>query len=290
MRSYLFVPGDSEKKLAKAVETGADALILDLEDSVAPEAKARAREIVRDFLATRRDQASPRLYVRVNALDTGLTDDDLDAIVPGHPAGIVLPKAENGASVGLLDASLTAAEVMAGIESGHSRILPITAETGASLFGMGSYAKASSRLAGLTWGAEDLSADIGATTNRDATGALTDVYRLARALCLAGAAAAEVDAVETVFADFRNDEAFRADCEAAVRDGFSGRLAIHPAQVAVINEVFTPADAAVAEAKAVVAAFGESQGVASLNGQMLDRPHLTRARRLLSRAEAAGIA
>ncbi|MEJ8574525.1 CoA ester lyase [Microbaculum marinum] len=291
MRSFLFVPGDSHRKLAKALDSGADALILDLEDSVAATAKAEARAVTAGFLSEAvKELNRPRLYVRVNALDTGLTDDDLDAVLVHSPDGIFAPKTANGADVMLIDAKITTAEALGGVEDGATRIIAIATETGGSLFGMGSYARSSERLEGLTWGAEDLSADVGALTNRDGNGNYTDLYRLARALCLAAAAGAEVMAVDTVYTDFRNDAGLRAECEEAVRDGFVAKMAIHPAQVAVINEVFTPSINAIRDAEAVMQALAEAghAGVASLDGQMIDRPHQRRAERLLARARAAG--
>ena len=289
MRSYLFVPGNSPRKLEKSLESGADALILDLEDSVAQADKAEAREITAAFLSeTVGSTGRPRLYVRVNALDTGETDADIDAVIPHRPDGLFLPKTECGADVAQADAKITAAEALAGVEDGAARIIAIATETGASLFALGSYAGCSPRLEALTWGAEDLSADVGAQTNRDANGTYTDLYRLARSLCLAAAAGAEVMPVDTVYTDFRNEEGPRADCEDAVRDGYVAKMAIHPAQVATINAVFTPSPEAVAEAEAIVGALGDS-GVGSIDGKMIDRPHLLRAERLLARARAAGV-
>ncbi len=291
MRSLLFVPADSPSKLERGGECTADALILDLEDSVAPAAKSRAREAAAAYLSeSAPKQDRPRLYVRINPLGGGLADDDLEAVVAARPDGIMLPKCESGADVGLLDARLAVLEAQAGIPEGTTRILPITTETPGSLFQLGSYAGASPRLDGLTWGAEDLSVELGAMANRDANGVFTDPYRLARALCLAGAASAKVPAIDTVYTDFRDLDGLRAECDAAARDGFCAKMAIHPAQLPVINEAFTPSEAMIAEAEAVLAAFGaaETTGVAGLNGQMLDRPHRLRAERLLARARAAG--
>jgi len=291
MRSLLFVPGDSPKKLDKGLASGADALIVDLEDSVAADRKAEARATALGFLkevgaAARR----PRLLVRVNGLDTGLIDADLDAVVPGRPDAILLPKAEGGASVIHLDAKLAAREAMCGAADGLIRIFAIATETAAALFVAGSYAGASRRLAALTWGAEDLSADLGAETNRDADGRFTDTFRLARSLCLAAAAAAKIPALDTVFVDFRNPDGLRHECAEARRDGFAGKMAIHPGQVAIINEVFTPSAAEIAKAQAVIAAFAASPGlgVVGIDGVMYDRPHLERAKRTLARAKEAG--
>jgi citrate lyase subunit beta/citryl-CoA lyase len=289
MRSLLFVPGDSPRKLARGLESGADALILDLEDSVAADRKAEARTTALAFLndvgpADKR----PRLLVRVNGLDTGLTDTDLDAVVAGRPDAILLPKAEGGPSVIHLDAKLAAREALAGLADGAIGIMAIATETAAALFAAGTYTGASPRLSALTWGAEDLSADIGAETNRDKDGGFTGPFRLARSLCIAAAAAAKVAALDTVFVDFRNADGLRRESEEARRDGFTGKLAIHPGQVAVINEVFTPSPSEIAKAEAVIAAFAAASGVGvvGIDGVMYDRPHLERAKRLLARATA----
>lgn len=292
MRSLLFVPADSAKKLAKGLGSGADALIVDLEDSVAPERKAAARQLAFAFLKETITHAQrPRLFVRVNDLNTGLTDDDLDAVVAARPDGVMLPKAEGGPSVTHLDAKLTAREALQGIEDGHIQIIAIATETASALFAAGAYRGASRRLSGLTWGAEDLSADLGAEANRDADGRFTDPYRLARALCLAAAASAGAMAIDTVTVDFRNAEALRRESEEARRDGFGAKMAIHPDQVSVINEVFTPSPEAIAKAKAICAAFAANPGlgVVGIEGTMYDRPHLVRAERLLARAKAAGL-
>jgi citrate lyase subunit beta / citryl-CoA lyase len=290
MRSLLFVPGDSPKKLAKALESGADALILDLEDSVAPDRKPVARATALAFLTeVGAAAARPRLLVRVNGLDTGLIDADLDAVVAGRPDAILLPKAEGGPSVIHLDAKLAAREAIAGLPDGAIQIMAIATETAAALFAAGTYAGASRRLAALTWGAEDLSADLGAETNRDDEGRFTGPFRLARSLCVAAAAAAKVAALDTVFVDFRNAQGLRREAEEARRDGFTGKLAIHPGQVAVINEVFTPSAAEIAKAKALVAAFAAAPGVGvvGIDGLMYDRPHLERAKRILVRANVS---
>jgi citrate lyase subunit beta / citryl-CoA lyase len=287
MRSLLFVPADSPKKLDKAMRSGADALIVDLEDSVALEGKPQARLGAAAFLNQVMDLLPrPYLMVRVNGLHTGLTDADLDAITPARPDAIMLPKAEGGASVAHADAKLTVREAVAGVPDGHIKIVAIATETAASLFLAGTFAGASKRLSALTWGAEDLSADLGAETNRNAEGVLLDPYRLARTLCLAGAAAAGVPAIDAVFADYRDSEAFRRECGAARRDGFSGKMAIHPAQVPIINAVFTPTQEAIVHAQAIVDAFAANPGAGTIGigGVMADRPHLTRAKRLLARA------
>ena len=229
--------------------------------------------------------------MRVNGLATGLTDADLDAVVPARPDAIMLPKAEGGAGVIHADAKLSAREAVSGLPEGHIAIVAIATETATALFLAGSYAGASTRLVGLTWGAEDSSAELGAEANRAPDGRFLDPYRLARTLCLAGAAAAQVQAIDTVAVDFRNVAALRRESEEARRDGFTGKMAIHPAQVPVINEVFTPTPAAVAKARAVIAAFeaNPGKGTVGIDGVMYDRPHLARARQLLLRAAAAGV-
>jgi citrate lyase subunit beta / citryl-CoA lyase len=289
MRSLLFVPADSSKKLDSAMRSGADALIVDLEDSVAPDSKAKARESAAAFLKSAAQTAHrPYLIVRVNNLQTGLTDADLDAVVPAKPDAIMLPKAEGGASVMHADAKLAVREAISSLPDGRIKILPIATETAASLFLAGTFGGASARLLGLTWGAEDLSAELGAQTNRDAQGRFLDPYRLARALCLVGASAARVPAIDTVYVDFRNSDGFRRECEEALRDGFTGKMAIHPAQVPIINEVFTPSAEAIERAKAVVDAFTASPGagVVNIGGVMFDQPHLTRAKQMLARTVA----
>jgi citrate lyase subunit beta/citryl-CoA lyase len=287
MRSLLFVPADGGPKLDKAMASGADAIIIDLEDSIAPERKERARAAALAFLKDATAQAArPRILVRINGLDTGMTDADLDAVVPGRPDAIVFPKAEGGSSVVHLDAKLTAREAIVGLPEGQIKILAQAVESAAGLFLAGTFRETSARLIGLTWGPEDLSAELGAQTNRDTQGHLTEPYRLARNICLYGAAAAKLPAIETVYVDFRNTEGLRRDTQDALRDGFSGRLAIHPAQVAVINEVFTPTPEQIAKAKAVVAAFAAQPGAGAIgiDGKMLDRPHLLRAQALLARS------
>jgi len=292
MRSLLFVPGDSPSKLAKALGCGADALILDLEDSVASERKEAARSGVAAFVKeTLPVQGRPRLIVRVNALATGLIDADLDAMVPARPDAIMLPKAEGGASVVHADAKLCVREALNGLAEGTMQIVAIATETAPALFVAGTYRGASPRLAAITWGAEDLATELGAEANRDAQGRFLDPYRLARTLCIAAAAAADVPALDTVYVDFRNDAGLRRECEEARRDGFTGKMAIHPGQVAIINDVFTPSPAAIARAQAIVAAFAASPGagVIGIDGVMYDRPHLAKAERLLVRAKAAGV-
>jgi citrate lyase subunit beta/citryl-CoA lyase len=287
MRSLLFVPADSQKKLEKGLGSGADALIIDLEDSVVLERKAAARlaaaEFIRGAVAS---TPRPQIMVRVNGLTTGLTDDDLAAIVPARPDSIMLPKAEGAPSVVHVDAKLKVQEAAAGLPDGHVKIVPLVTETAMSLFLAGSYRDCSARLIGLTWGAEDLSADLGAEANRDANGRFFEPYRFARTICLTAAAAARVQAIDTLGVDFRNLDALRAECEEARRDGFTGKLAIHPAQVPVINEVLSPTPEAIAHAAAIIAAFEAAPGAGTvqIEGVMFDIPHLNRARNVLARA------
>ena len=288
MRSLLFVPGDSPKKLDKGMQSGADALLLDLEDSIAPPNKASARATTVAFLKEARGAKDrPRLYVRINGLTTGLADDDINAVTAGHPDGIMLPKAEGGAAVVHCDAKITAHEAIHGLPDGSLDIIAIATETAQALFLAGTYVGASKRLKGLTWGAEDLSVELGAEANRDSDGNFLAPYQLARTLCLAGAAAAQVQPIDTVYVDFRNDAGLRRECEEARRDGFSGKMAIHPAQVTAINEAFTPTADAIKRAEAVIAAFAENPGAGTIGigGVMYDRPHLERARRLLAQAK-----
>jgi citrate lyase subunit beta / citryl-CoA lyase len=293
MRSLLFVPGDSPKKLEKSMSAGADALVFDLEDSVAPDAKVGARKTVRDFLvASRAANPRPALYVRVNALDTGLLDGDLDDVLAGAPDGVMLPKCTGGADAILLDAKLAAREAIAGLPDNSTRVIVLATETPASTFSLGTYRGASKRLAGLCWAGEDLAAAVNAQSNRLPGGDYADPYRVVRALGLFAAVAAEILPIDSVYTNYRDLDGLRAEAMDARRDGFAAKLAIHPAQVPVINAVFTPTPEAVAHAKAVVAAFAAKPGagVVGLDGAMLDRPHLVRAQRLLAQAKAAGIA
>jgi citrate lyase subunit beta/citryl-CoA lyase len=287
MRSLLFVPGHDARKLAKGLDCGADALILDLEDSVPDAEKARARGVCAGFVGEHRERLP--LFVRVNSLATGLLLDDLAAIVRAQPYGIMLPKCGSGGDVARVDAYLSALEARDGVRAGSLRILPIVTESAAALFEMGSYAQeAGPRLCGMMWGGEDLATDIGASANR-ADGAYTPPFQLARSLCLFGASAAGVAAVDTVYTDFRDADGLREEARAAVAAGFSAKAAIHPGQVQTINEVFTPSDAALREAHAIVAAFAQQPGSGAVNigGRMYDRPHLTAAQRVLARAGQA---
>src|SRR4051795_5114247 len=288
MRSFLFIPGDSSKKLDKGMGSGADALLLDLEDSISPTNKVEARATTLAFLKEAIPvKQRPRIYVRINGLATGLTDADLDAVVPGRPDGIMFPKAEGGAAVIHCDAKITAREAVHGLADGALDIIAIATETAQAMFLAGTYGGSSKRLKGLTWGAEDLSVELGAEANRDRDGHFLAPYQLARSLSLAGAAVAQVQAIDTVYIDFRNDAGLLRECEEARRDGFSGKMAIHPAQVPIINAVFTPTAEALTHARAIVAAFAAQPGagVVGLDGVMYDRPHLERARQLLARAK-----
>ncbi len=293
MRSFLFVPGDSEKKLEKGLGTGADALVLDLEDSVAPGAKEAARGTLVSFLKlTRTKTKRPKLYVRVNALNTGLLDGDLDAVLEGAPDGIMLPKCGSGADATLLDAKLAAREALAGLPDGSTRLFALATETPAAIFTLGTYRGATRRLEALAWAGEDLSAAVGAETNRLPDGSYTGPYRVVRALALFAAYAADVLAVDSIYSNYRDLDGLRAECMDAKRDGFLAKMAIHPAQVPVINAVFTPSAEAVNKAKAIVDAFAAAPnaGVIGVEGEMLDRPHLIRAERLLAQARTAGVA
>jgi citrate lyase subunit beta/citryl-CoA lyase len=285
MRSLLFVPADGGSKLDKAFASGADGVILDLEDSISPERKDVARAAALEFLnKTAGTKERPRLLVRINGLDTGMTDADLDAIVAGKPDAVLFPKAEGAATVAEIDAKLTQREARAGLPKGHIKILAQAVETALGLFAAGTYRDCSERLIGLTWGPEDLAAELGAEANREADGTLTEPYRLARSMCLYGAAAARVPAIETIHVNFRDPEVIRRDTELARRDGFSGRLAIHPAQVPIFNAVFTPGPEQIEKAKAIVAAFAAKPGAGTvgIDGKMYDRPHLARAQALLA--------
>ena len=268
LRSLLFVPGDRPDRFAKAAGSGADALILDLEDSVVPARKAEARAAVAAYLA----QEGPVRFVRVNPLGSSFIDDDLAALAAARPDGLVLPKAEGADDIARLHARLPLP------------ILPVATETPAAVFALGSYAQAASQLAGLTWGAEDLPAAIGASTSREGDGSYTDPYRVARALTLFAAHAAGVPAIETVYPDFHDLDGLAAYAARGRRDGFTGMLAIHPTQVPVINAAFSPSEVELAHARAVVAAFAANPdaGALQLDGRMIDAPHRKAAERLLA--------
>ena len=282
-RSWLFAPGDSQRKMAKAQESEADVVLLDLEDAVAPDAKPAARVLVRDFLASLDDADRQRVWVRVNPLDGPHTPDDLAAVMPARPGGIMLPKSRGRHDVEALDVLLSSLESTAGIEAGSTPVIALVTEVAAAMFTTGDYAGAP-RLAAMTWGAEDLADSIGALANRGPCGDYTFTYELARSLTLLGAAAAGVPAIETIDADFRNLEGLAARARQVRRDGYRGMLAIHPAQIPVINAAFTPGEEELAEAREIVALFAANPGVGTIGhkGRMLDRPHLSRAQQLLA--------
>ena len=274
-RSWLFVPADSEKKIAKAIESEADAVIFDLEDSVVAGRKAEARAILK---ALGKRSGGPDWWVRINPIGSEFHKDDLDLIGRGDVTGVVLPKAESGADVTQL-----------AHRTGNIPIHAIVTETAVSLFNLLSYRDPKSPLVAMSWGAEDLSAALGASSKYDSTGELAFTYRLARSLCLAGAVAAGVQPVDGVFADFRDERGLRRECEEAQREGFAGKLAIHPAQVPVINAAFLPTPEEIGHAKAIVKAFEAEPdaGTVSVGGRMVDRPHLEQARRVIQRARGA---
>jgi citrate lyase subunit beta/citryl-CoA lyase len=288
MRSLLFVPAHDTRKRDKGLTCGADALILDLEDSVPEAEKARARTMCAEFVSAHRTHMP--LFVRVNSLASGHVLADLDAIVGAQPYGIMLPKCESGRDVAQLASYITAHEARHSMPEGSLRILPIVTETAASLFGLHSYATdAGPRLCGLFWGGEDLANDIGATANRGSDGRYTAPYHLARGLTLLAATAANVPALDAVYTNFRDPEGLRAEAAEAARDGFAGKVAIHPDQIGPINETFTPSDAEVAWARRVIAAFDAAPGAGAiaLDGKMLDRPHYRTAHRVVARASAS---
>jgi len=287
IRSLLFVPGDSEKKIAKAMTGSADALILDLEDSVATERKSAARELCRETLAAA--SRGPKLFVRINALDTVDAAADLAAVMQGKPFGIMLPKCQSAHDLLRLGDMLTVLEAREGVAAGQTVLLPIVTETGRAMLGFGSYAETRvPRLFGMLWGGEDLAADLGAKTNRDETGhGYAQPYQFARSLCLYAAAATGCAAIDAVFTDIRNERALEQEAIFAARSGFVAKAAIHPAQVDIINRAFMPSVDEIAQAKRVVEAFtaAGAKGVAVLDGKMLDRPHHRAAMRVLAAAQ-----
>jgi citrate lyase subunit beta/citryl-CoA lyase len=291
MRSLLFVPGDSEKKLEKGFQSGADVVIVDLEDSVAPANKVAARAVAADFIRASRKETAASIYIRVNDLSTGLTDDDLASVIAVAPDGIMLPKANGSADVTQLSAKLRVYEAEHGLADGATKIIAIMTETAAGVLAAPTWREPNPRLAGLTWGAEDLSAAIGARATRDERGRYTDVFRFARTITILAASASEVAAIDTVFVNFRDTDGLRAECMEAERDGFTGKMAIHPAQVEIINGAFTPSAESVSHAREVAEAFAAAgnPGVVGIGGKMYDRPHLRLAERLLARAKAAGV-
>ena len=283
-RSWLFAPGDSEKKMTKAMEGDADIVLIDLEDAVAIDNKANARPMVHDFIKANPDQRH-RLWVRVNPLDGPYTLLDLAAVMPAHPGGIMLPKVYGRQDVETLDKYLEAFEVANGIEQGSTPLIVLMTETAEAMFHWGDY-KGCPRVVALTWGAEDLADSIGASSNRNPDGSYSFTYEMARSFCVLGAATAGVTAIETISADFRDLDALKARAEKVRRDGYGGMLAIHPAQIPVINAAFTPTDEEIAEAQEIVDVFAANPGVGAIGwkGGMLDRPYLARAERLLKQA------
>ena len=288
MRSLLFVPGDSERKLARADAIAADVLILDLEDSVVPERKTAARGLVREYLAARGDNRRQQLWVRINPLDHAESGADLGAVMPVRPDGIVLPKTRSPEDIDTLGHRIGHYEAEYDMQVGSTRVLPVATETPQALFSLGEYARCGKRLAGITWGAEDLAAAVGASANREADGRWTSPYQLVRSLSLFAAHAAGVEAIDTLWANFRDPEGLEASCAEARRDGFSGKLAIHPDQVEVINRSFTPSAEEVERARRIVELFEANPGAGTLalDGSMLDLPHLRQARRILALAAA----
>ncbi len=287
LRSMLFIPGDSEKKLSKGQESGADAIILDIEDAVAADRKPIARAMIVDYLAAHSGKPGPELWVRINPMSEGGLDD-IVAIVRGAPAGLLVPKVSHPSELADLSRMLDALERRDGVET-PIRLLPVSTETARAPFSLGAYADLGlKRLAGLTWGAEDLSTALGARTNMAPDGQWALTYRMARSLCLMAAKAANVVAIETLYADFKDDTGLAASCAEAAREGFSGRIAIHPAQVATINAAFTPSADEIAHARRVIAAFEAAPGigVVGLDGRMLDVPHLKQAQQVIAQMEA----
>ena len=286
MRSWLFAPGDSVKKMAKAAEGDADIVIFDLEDAVVESGKEGARASIAEFLSGKSEDERARLWVRINPLDGPWAADDLAAVIPARPGGIMLPKSRGRHDVEELDRLITPLEDENGITTGSTPVIALVTETAAAMFTTGDYGGAP-RLAAMTWGAEDLADSLGAQSNKDFEGDFAFTYKLARSLCLLGAAAAEVVPVETIDTNFRDLQALRKRAIEVRRQGYRGMLAIHPAQVPVINEAFTPSDEEVAEAREIVDLFEANPGAGTIGwkGGMLDRPHLSRARQLLAQVE-----
>lgn len=283
MRSWLFAPGDSVRKMTKASDSAADIVLLDLEDSVSPENKPAARKAVADFLKTREDKH--RIWVRVNPLRSGEIEADLDAIMGAAPGGLFLPKAEGKADVEALDAMLTIREAEYGIQNRSTHVAALVTETPKAMFHCGDY-EGAPRLIAMSWGAEDLSSALGSRVQHQADGSYMPMYEMARNLCLLGAVAAGCAPIETVMPEFRDLDKLRERALMVRGQGYRGMLAIHPAQVDVINEAFTPSAEEIAHARAIVQAFADNPGAGTvgLDGQMLDRPHLALAERLLAEA------
>jgi citrate lyase subunit beta/citryl-CoA lyase len=284
LRSLLFVPADSERKLEKARTTNADALILDLEDSVAPERRPLARELVRKFASA--GAAKPAIWIRINPVGSTDYHQDIQTAIAARPAGIVLPKPDSPDILNMLDSDVSDLERANGLEQRAIAVIPVVTETPSAVLSLHEYSNPPPRLHGLTWGAEDLSAALGAATNRDENGDFSFTYKMVRSLCLVAAKAAGVAAIETLYPDFRDEQGLARAARVAQREGFTGMLAIHPDQVDTINAAFTPSRDDVAHAHRVVAAFAQGAGVASLDGKMLDQPHLKQAQQILAMDEA----
>ena len=286
MRSWLFAPGDSARKMEKAIASEADRVILDLEDAVAESAKDDARKLIRETLETQDEDARMRIFVRINPLDGPHALTDLAAVMPGRPGGIILPKVYGRQDAETVHLYLEALEAANGIEIGTTRMLVLITETAESMFHCGDF-KGVPRLIGLTWGSEDLADALGASGNREADGRYTFTYEMARSFCLLGASTAGVAGIETIDAEFRDLDVVRRRAERVRRDGFRGMLAIHPAQVPVINEAFTPSAEDIAEAREIVALFAANPqaGTIGHKGKMLDRPHLSRAQYLIGQID-----
>lgn len=293
MRSLLFIPADSEKKIAKALSVGADALILDLEDAVASANKAAARPMASAFVKDTLAKANrPRLYVRINAFDTPFWQDDIKGVIAARPDGIMLPKPRSGADVDRLAKVLDEAEAACGLPAGLTRIIAIATEVPSAILAMPSFEHVTPRMEALTWGAEDLSALLGSAATREPSGVWTSPFLLARNLCLITAMASGRQPIDTVYVNFRDSAGLAEECRIAARDGFTAKMAIHPDQVAVINAAFTPSQADLAWAREIAALFAANPGAGalSLRGQMIDKPHAVRAERILARAKLAGLA
>jgi len=290
-RSLLFAPADSDRKMEKASASGADLVILDLEDSVSEARKSIARDAALAFLHATPDRSKRELWVRINALSSPQGLPDVAAVVAGRPDGIMLPKPDSGADVTLLDNYLSALETVAGLPVGGIKIIPVATETAASLFNLGTYAKASPRMTLMTWGAEDIAAVVGASANRDENGTYDPLYELSRTLCLAAAANADAAAIDTVYTNFRNPAGLEEECRRVRRAGFQGKIAIHPDQIAIINDAFTPKPEEIAFAKRVVDAFAANPGLGTvgMEGKMIDIPHLKQSKKILGIAERLGV-
>lgn len=287
MRSLLFTPGDSDRKLAKGLTSGADVILIDLEDAIASDQKVAARAKVVEFLTTEEARnASMPLYVRINDLESEWAHDDLEAIVPAAPSGIMLPKPRSGRDVDALCERLNALERKAGLPAGKLSVLVIAPEIADALLNIASFQNCDARVAGITWGSEDLATSLGARSSRQADGRYRMPMEMARAMCLCAGATAGIHAIDTVYPDFRDLDGLKQECERAAADGFSGKLAIHPDQVAVINDAFTPTQDEIEHAKRIIAGFEAEPGagVINLDGAMVDRPHLTLAEKVLQRA------